>query len=145
MLYVHANFPSKFFRNLNKFPWRHCSNTLASHRFVRTQRKRGREKNHGERRQEREGGEVEKWDKGRFLRSLVERQLDRGKGEPLVTGFRRYTVMQYALGLPLDVVGLKKTPGVDGEKDHDAHEGGGSVRQEAQQPSCRFRHFSRAM
>lgn len=38
-------------------------------------------------------GEVEKWDKGRFLRSLVERQLDRGKGEPLVTGFRRYTVM----------------------------------------------------
>lgn len=110
-----------------------------------TQRKRGREKNQGERRQEREGGEVEKWDKGRFLRSLVERQLDRGKGEPLVTGFRRYTVMQYALGLPLDVVGLKKTPGVDGEKDHDAHEGGGSVRQEAQQPSCRFRHFSRAM
>lgn len=42
---------------------------------------------------EREGEEVEKWDKGRFLRSLVERQLDRGKGEPLVTEFRRYTVM----------------------------------------------------
>lgn len=98
-----------------------------------------------EREREREGEEVEKWDKGRFLRSLVERQLDRGKGEPLVTEFRRYTVMQYALGLPLDVVGLKKTPGVDGEKDHDAHEGGGSVRQEAQQPSCLFRHFSRAM
>ncbi|CAK9808996.1 hypothetical protein ANTQUA_LOCUS5834 [Anthophora quadrimaculata] len=37
----------------------------------------------------------------------------------------------YALGLPLDVVGLKKMPGVDGEKDHEAHEGGGSVRQEA--------------
>ena len=46
----------------------------------------------GVREREREG-EVEKWDKGRFLRSLVERQLDRGKGEPLVTGFRRYTVM----------------------------------------------------
>lgn len=33
--------------------------------------------------------------------------------------------------MPLDVVGLKKTPGVVGEKDQDAQEGGGRVRQEA--------------
>lgn len=62
--------------------------------YVRSKKKRKGEKSR--RKKIGEGGregEVEKWDKGRFLRSLVERQLDRGKGEPLVTGFRRYTVM----------------------------------------------------
>lgn len=88
ILYVHTNFPSNFrIFKIKQISLETLFKYFSEPPCTYVKQKRRKERREKSRRKKIGGKNGTKVD------SLVERQLDRGKGEPLVTGFRRYTVM----------------------------------------------------
>lgn len=88
ILYVHTNFPSNFrIFKIKQISLETLFKYFSEPPCTYVKQKRRKERREKSRRKKIGGKNGTKVD------SLVERQLDRGKGEPLVTGFRCYTVM----------------------------------------------------